>query len=151
MISVSSPQITPAPRTERERSRVSLLSRVPYSLLLLLSVGCGSEIPELEQTVAVEGPIAGASYAPANAGRVTGLVTWNGRIPNPPGFLYGVPRADGLGFEFRTAKNPNRPQINPKSRAVANAVVFLRGIDAAIGKPWDLPAASVEVADAQIV
>ena len=70
--------------------------------------------------------------------------------PQPARVLYGVPRADGLGFEFRSAKNPNRPQIDPKSRAVADAVVFLRGIEPSAGRPWDLPAVRVEVGDGQI-
>ena len=66
----------------------------------------------------------------------------DGPDPQPAWHSFTERRDDGLGFEFRTAKNPNRPQIDPKSRAVADAVVFLRGIDPASVGPWDLPRGS---------
>jgi len=81
------------------------------------------------------------------AGVVSGRVTWVGQIPSTPPFLYGAPRADGLGFEFRTAENPNRPLIDAKTRAVRDAVVFLRGIDPRRAGRGDLP--PVRVRDRQ--
>jgi hypothetical protein len=120
------------------------------ALLALLATGCGSEIPTPDGS---EQPpqITATTFDPAKAGVVTGRVTWTGPIPHPPGFLYGVPRPDGKGFEFRTAENPNRPQIDPESRSVAGAVVFLRGIDPAMVKPWDLPPVAVAVGGGRIV
>jgi hypothetical protein len=47
--------------------------------------------------------------------------------------------------------NPNRPRVEPTSRAVAGAVVFLRGVDVGVAKPWDLPPVRVELRDRQIV
>jgi hypothetical protein len=35
--------------------------------------------------------------------------------------------------------NPNQPLIDPVTRAVRGAVVFLRGVDVRLAKPWDLP------------
>jgi hypothetical protein len=35
--------------------------------------------------------------------------------------------------------NPNEPRINPETKSVANAVVFLRGVDRAAARPWDHP------------
>lgn len=119
-------------------------------LLLLTCAGCESEVPDESSMTPEPAASMGSAFNRASTGRVTGRVTWTGSIPNPPGFLYGVPRADGRGFEFRTAKNPNRPQIDRATRAVAGAVVYLRGIDPAKCRPWDLPPVSVEVGDGQI-
>jgi hypothetical protein len=93
----------------------------------------------------------GTKFDPAKAGRVSGRVTWTGPVPNPPGFLHGVARSDSLGFEFRTVANPNRPQIDPGTRAVAGAVVYLRGVNPAVARPWDLPPVRVEMGNGQIV
>jgi hypothetical protein len=121
-----------------------------WPVLALLATGCGPELPAPDGSDPAPPPVAGTAFDPAKAGRVGGRVTWSGAIPEPPGFLYGVPRPDGLGFEFRTAENPNRPHIDPATRAVAGAVVFLRGIDPAAGRPWDLPPVHVEIADGRI-
>jgi hypothetical protein len=64
--------------------------------------------------------------------------------------MYGVPRTSGPGFEFRTAENPNRPRIDPRSRGVAGAVVYLRGVKAAAAKTWDLDPVAVEIGNSQI-
>jgi hypothetical protein len=127
------------------------MCEVIVSLLLLgLGAGCSSDLPALDAHGA-GGPVeSGTAFDPLRAGRVSGRVTWAGSIPNPSGFLYGVPRASGSGFEFRTAENPNRPQIDTGTRAVGGAVVFLRGVDPAAGRAWDLPAVSVEIGNARI-
>ena len=73
------------------------------------------------------------------------------RADSPPTRVpYGRPRADGAGFEFRTAENPNRPHIDQTTRAVAEAVVFLRGVPSAASHSWDLPPVNVEMGDGQI-
>jgi hypothetical protein len=38
----------------------------------------------------------------------------------------------------RDHPNPNAPVIDPQSRGVGNAVVFLRGVDPRRARPWDL-------------
>jgi len=124
--------------------------RTPLLLLLLLPAGCRRENPAVEQIEQAQFPRTSRLFDPETAGRVTGRVSWSGSIPNPHGFLYGVPRPDGLGFAFRTAANPNRPLIDPNSRAVVGAVVLLRGVDSTAGRPWDLPAAQVEIGNGQI-
>ena len=43
-----------------------------------------------------------------------------------------------------------RPRIDPQNRGVANAVVFLRGVDPHRARPWDLDPARVELRDYQI-
>jgi len=95
-------------------------------------------------------PAIGTAFDPAKCGTITGIVTWKGAIPTPPEFPNHIPQADGT-FLYHTAKNPNAPQIDPKSLAVAGVVVSLQGMDPAISHPWDLPPVKVEVGDKQIV
>jgi hypothetical protein len=144
------PQRTPTRTPAREGIRVNT-SRIVLPLFLLLPAGCSSALPELDAEP-IDPPVeTGSAFDSARAGRVSGRVTWTGAIPNIPGFLYGVPRAGGAGFEFRTADNPNRPQIDPKSRTVGGAVIFLRGVNPTASRPWDLPPAGVEIGNGQIV
>ena len=121
------------------------------SLLLLgLGAGCSADLPALDADGSVALVESGTTFDPQRTGRVRGRVTWSESIPNAPGFLYGVPRPSGNGFEFRTAENPNRPQIDSGTRAVGGAVVFLRGVNPAAGRSWDLPPVSVEIGNARI-
>lgn len=134
-----------------DRTSVRNLPTRLWPFLVLLATGCESELPALDSPDALPATsITGTAFDPAKAGCITGQVNWNGAIPETPGFLYGVPRPDGLGFAFRTVENPNRPHIDAKTRAVADAVVFLRGIDLASSRPWDLPPVRVEVGDGRI-
>src|SRR5262249_44220267 len=41
----------------------------------------------------------------------------------------------------------NAPTIDPSNRGVANAVVFLRGVDPVRSRPWDLPPVQVAISD----
>lgn len=119
------------------------------ALGLLVLAGCNFEPAPVDTIAELDAPQIGASFDRSRTGTITGRITWKGPIPSAPDFLYGAPRADGGGFEFRKAKNPNQPRVNPETRAVKDAVVFLRGIDAARGKPWDLPEVEVTVIDSQ--
>jgi hypothetical protein len=47
-------------------------------------------------------------------------------------------------------KNPNAPSIDPSSRGVASAVVFLRGISAEKARPWDHAPVRVEQRDRRL-
>lgn len=118
--------------------------------LALLSGGCSSDIPALEADSATTSVEPGLTFDATRCGRITGRVKWSGPIPKPSGFLYGVPRAEGAGFEFRTAENPNRPLIEPHSHAVADAVVFLRWVAPTASRSWDLAPVQVEMGNGQI-
>ena len=124
--------------------------RIILVWLPLLNAGCSSDLPARDGVEPEALAESGREFDPARSGRVTGRVTWSGPIPNPPGFLHGVPRTSGPGFEFRSAENPNRPRIDPQSRAVAGAVVYLRRVRAAAARPWDLPPVAVEIGNSQI-
>jgi hypothetical protein len=122
-----------------------------WPLFVLLASGCSSESPTSDERLVPPAPaIPGTAFNATQVGRLQGKVVWTAAIPEPPGFLYGVPRDDGLGFAFRMAENPNRPHIDATTKALADAVVFLRQLDAARGRPWDLPPVRVEMADGRI-
>ena len=123
---------------------------IALSLLFLLSAGCSSDLLVLENGQNDPPATIGTAFDSSKAGVVSGRVTWAGPIPNTPPFLYGAPRGDGAGFEFRTAENPNRPLIDTKTRAVRDAVVFLRKIDLATSRAWDLSPVRVEIGNGQI-
>ncbi len=94
---------------------------------------------------------AGCDFDPATAGTLAGNVTWDGVIPKVA--IYRAPISPGMeqsGGSRREWPNPNAPHIHPDSKAVAGAVVFLRGVDAHRGRPWDHPPVRVELSDYQI-
>ena len=124
------------------------LPRLLLLLVLLPAAGCGAEPPAAANT-APPAAIATA-FDPGKCGRLAGRVTWNGPLPEAPTFIFGMPKKDG-SFDVRLMPNPNRPQIDPNSRAVANAVVYLRKIDTAAAKPWTHGDVRVELTDRQIV
>ncbi|MBX9581670.1 MAG: carboxypeptidase-like regulatory domain-containing protein [Gemmataceae bacterium] len=120
-------------------------------LVVVIAAGCDAEPNWL--TPAEDAPRqapAATRFDPAQAGTVAGRATWPGPPPTAPDFLFGTPRPDG-SFESRMMPNPNRPAVDPSSRAVVGAVVFLRGVDPAAAKPWDLPPVRVEWRDRQVV
>ncbi len=119
-------------------------------VLAVLVVGCSSPSPAGDPEPTAPEPAPGSAFAPTKTGTIAGHVTWSGPIPQPPGFLYALVRPDGLGLAYHTAKNPNRPRIDAKTHAVAGAVVFLRGVEPAAAKPWDLPPVRVEVGNGRI-
>lgn len=121
-------------------------------VLLALTAGCEgdpSAVGFAEPDPPAPPPPTASSFDPASCGRVAGRVSWTGPRPAAPPFLYGVPKREG-GFDIRLFPNPNRPDIDEKSRAVAGAVVFLRGVHPAAAKPWDLPPVRVEMKDRNI-
>lgn len=124
------------------------LPRLVVLLALLPAAGCGSEPPAA--ATAADTPAPQHQFDPARCGRVEGRVTWGGPLFDLPPFVYGVPRKDG-SFEMRMMPNPNRTEIDPQSFGIANAVVFLRNVDPAAAKPWDLPPVRVELSECNIV
>ncbi len=48
---------------------------------------------------------------------------------------------------FQDWPNPNIPVIDPTTRGVRGAVVFLRGVDPSRARPWDLAPVHVEIRD----
>jgi hypothetical protein len=75
-------------------------------------------------------------------------VTWDREIPVIPpieGWLNATVENGPRPRHIQA--NPNAPIIDPASRGLANAVVFLRGVDPAAARPWDLPPVQVVQGD----
>ena len=114
-------------------------TRGTWALLEALSAGGGCEEQNPVATTEAARGVA-AHFDAAQTGRVRGSVTWVGNIPS-------VPKLDGCsnpiienGPRQRVVvPNPNEPRINPTTKSVASAVVFLRGVDAAAARQWDHP------------
>ncbi|MBN9122684.1 MAG: carboxypeptidase regulatory-like domain-containing protein [Planctomycetes bacterium] len=112
--------------------------------------GCGTEPPAVADPPAPPAPAPGA-FDPTACGTITGLVTWTGPEPTVPPVQAFTPRPDGPGLASRTVPLANAPRIDHFTRAVAGAVVYLREVDVARARPWDLPNVEVEFRDSQIV
>lgn len=124
---------------------------VPVAILLALT-SCEYEAEPLPIVLnEPAAPVVDASshFDASKCGSITGRVTWAGEIPKPEPFLFGMPATDG-NFAVAMIPSPNAPVIDPSNRAVKDAVVFLRGIDPARSKPWDLPPVRVEMKDRNI-
>ncbi|MDB5306839.1 MAG: hypothetical protein JWO38_1041 [Gemmataceae bacterium] len=126
-------------------------------LCQLLTIALAISAPgcELEPSAVISAhpdalpPTPVSTFDPAGRGTITGRVTWDGPIPTPLPFVYGVPKSDG-SFDRQLVPNPNRPDIEPISRGLVGAVVFLRGVDPSAAKPWDLSPVRVEMNDRQV-
>ncbi len=90
-------------------------------------------------------------FDPTQAGDIVGRVTWATDVPIVPPFQAPVsPLCEQVRGPKRDWPNPNAPLIDPQSRAVAGAIVFLRGVDPKRARPWDLDPVRVELRDYQV-
>lgn len=121
-------------------------------LAALLAAGCGSESPVDARTPTHSEltPNAPSAFDPSTCGKLTGLLSWVGPIPEVTPITYMSPAREGAGYSTHTLRAPNAPRIDRSTRGLAGAVVFLRGIDPSKAKPWDLPPVTVELNDLQI-
>src|SRR5437773_6003642 len=103
---------------------------------ILVWLACFAGLGGCTEIPAPPGPaesetVLGQSFNPAATGTIAGRVVWDGAIPVGEEFLVRA-----IAFNPNLHKNPAQfstphlPQVNAKNRGVANAVVFLRGIDA---------------------
>jgi hypothetical protein len=125
-----------------------VLWSVPVAMLVALA-SCEHEadpLPSVLNEPAAPAVDASSRFDAAKCGTITGRVTWAGEIPKPEPFLFGMPASDG-NFSVALIPNPNSPAIEPASRAVKDAVMFLRGIDPARAKPWDHAPVRIEMKD----
>jgi hypothetical protein len=61
-----------------------------------------------------------------------------------------IPDGKG-GYRWAEKPNPFAPVVDDKTRGLAHAVVYLKGIDPEAGRPWDLSPARVVMTDHRIV
>ena len=120
-------------------------------LLFLLGVGAPFGCDDLcapPETPAEPSPELGREFNADAAGRIEGRVMWNGALPEVP--TYRAPASPQSFDTPREWPNPNAPRIDPRTRTVADAVVFLRGVDPRRARPWDHAPVKVELRDDQI-
>src|SRR5579859_80617 len=118
-------------------------------LAILLAVLAGCDSPVAKSPVAAPPRAAiGSQFDPFGVGSISGRVSWDGPIPTlpPVSAVVFLP----TGVEHRNYPHPNAPDIDPKSRGVRGAVVYLDGVDASRSRPWDLAPVRVEIHDDRI-
>lgn len=112
--------------------------------------GCTDPLPSSVPHVGEDLPKAGDQFDATTAGTVRGRVVWQGAVPNiKPFHAPASPFLEQAIGKWRDWPNPHGPEIDPETRGVRNAVVFLRGLDPRRARPWDLPPVSVEQKDYQ--
>jgi hypothetical protein len=115
---------------------------LPALCLLPLLCGCGDSLSSDPPSPPTS---AGSAFDPATAGIIQGQVTWNGDLPAVPPLVTWAPlKLLHPPAGRHTFDNPHAPHIDPQTRGVAGAIVFLRGIDPRRGRPWDHPPVHVE-------
>jgi hypothetical protein len=67
-----------------------------------------------------------------------GRVVWEGEVPRVPPLTGWVDLSYEAGGGCKVEReNPHVPSVDPRTRGLRNAVVFLRGVDARRARPWD--------------
>jgi hypothetical protein len=113
--------------------------------------GCDESSALPEKTLPESGVEIGHDFDAATAGELRGRVIWQGAIPEVPAYRAPIsPGNEHAGQPRRFWSNPNTPRIDPASKGVAGAVVFLRGVDPRRARPWGHPPVRVELRDYHI-
>ena len=121
-----------------------------FSLMIAAAAGCGSEPPAGAKPAEPAAPVNATAFVPAACGTITGLVTWVGPVPDVTPVAHIIPRTNGDGYDTRLIVPANAPRIDRFTRGLAGAVVFLREVETARARPWDLGKVEVELRDSQI-
>ncbi len=130
--------------------RVSRVSCCLALFALALLSGCDDSPPPSEKPAEPPSEI-GRDFDSATAGTIRGQVVWEGASPEVPPYRAPVsPAGEQRGGSRFLWPNPNAPKIDPHTKAVAGAVVFLRGVDPRQARPWDYPPVRVELRDYRI-
>jgi hypothetical protein len=121
--------------------------RVTLLLSLALLAGCAAPAPteKPEETSLDE---ANRDFDASTTGAVHGTVLWQGDVPSIEPFRSPLnPLSPQVGSPRYLWPNPNVPVIDPETKGVEGAVVFLRGIDPRKAKPSPHPPVRVELRD----
>ena len=118
-----------------------------WATLLLGMASCGEARPQPAQPPSDAPDEPASRFDPSAAGSIEGRVTWTGDIPTVPPLVSWPNWSSEIGTDKVLRDNPNAPRIDPRTRGVENAVVFLRGVEPTQARPWDHPAVQVEQRD----
>jgi hypothetical protein len=112
--------------------------------------GC-AETPTPPLVTIAHRPPLGERFDAAKCGAIAGEVVWAGDLPSVPPFRsIPEPFTDQPPPPPRDFANPNAPRIDPLTRTVGSAVVFLRKVDPERSRPWDHPPVRVELRDQRV-
>lgn len=108
-------------------------------LLVGLFPWCGcSENAPVTPIPTVESDVLATCFDATSTGVIHGRVTWTGDVPVVPPLEVRSLIFDADGAREKWLEpNPNAPVIDPNTRGIRNAVVFLRGVDSAHSRPWN--------------
>lgn len=116
-------------------------------ILLVTAAGCHDGSIPLGNDISPVTPTSLPSrFNPTATGTIVGRVHWQGAVPTVPDIAVERIMADGVKIEHVTRPNPHAPQVDANG-GVANAVVFLRGVDSTLARPWDLPPVAIDMRD----
>lgn len=113
----------------------------------------GCEEPPSLPLVPIEpaNPGIGTAFDPDNVGTIKGQVFWGGPIPEVKPFVAPVSaNLEGHDRTLRSWANPHAPAIDPAGNGLAEAIVYLRGVDPHKARPWDHPSVRVESRQGQL-
>lgn len=119
----------------------------PFRRILVLAVvvlaGCQPE-PSDPSMISPPAPSAepASAFDVTRCGSVTGRIVWTGDVPSVPSLDAASPGA--------VVPNPHAPRIDPGSRGLAGAVVFLRPVKPTAGRAWNHPPVRVEMSPERI-
>lgn len=126
------------------------MQRRLFPIIAVLLAGCGETPPPPPLAIAPRTNI-GGQFDPANCGSIAGEVMWVGDIPSVAPFRsIPEPFTDQPPPPARDFANPNAPLIDPVTRTVGSAVVFLRKVDPERSRPWNHSPVLVELRDQRI-
>jgi hypothetical protein len=117
---------------------------------LLAIAGCGKLHSGTPHDTSTTSENLAIRFDASTCGTIRGRVTWHGDVPRAAGYDIAPNLIGGEIFRKRQSRpNPNAPMIDSHSKGVADAVVFLRGVDAPQSKPWGHPPVIIEQRDCQ--
>lgn len=120
----------------------------PGIILLAFAAGCGQSQSSTNFSESPAAPIILSVFDPNRTGIIQGRVTWEGPAPTAP--LFDV-RPNPFPEQEATRTNPNLPMIDLKSGGVAGAVVYLKGVDRNLARPWDHPPVTIDQRDLRLL
>ena len=122
--------------------RTRYLTPWAFAFLLASVSGCADSIAA---------PACAKTWFEADsAGCIEGRVVWSGDLPAAVPFSYRMPERVDDAVSARYRAHTFAPIVDPQSRGVRDAAVFLRGVDPHKAKPWDHPPVLVEQRDLEL-
>jgi Polysaccharide lyase family 4, domain II len=117
-----------------------------HLLLFFACVGCTRPLQDNTPTPPTSNlPVFSVNFP---TGRISGRVVWPGKVPEAKPISGLITTRDGL----RWGEMPNHlaPRIDPETKGLAHAVVYLKSIDPKLSKPWPFEPLHIEQRDRTI-